>query len=87
VFDENPVDAFKRNIYVSPFHEDEILALADELGADHLLFGSDWPHPEGLAEPCSYVDRLPPELADEDVAKIMGGNLARIMQVEDKVVL
>jgi predicted TIM-barrel fold metal-dependent hydrolase len=87
MFGENPVDAFKRNIYISPFHEDEIKALADELGTDHLLFGSDWPHPEGLAEPCSYVDRLPPGLTEQDVTRIMGGNLARIMQVEDKVVL
>ena len=52
------------------------------IGADHVLFGSDWPHPEGLAEPCSYVDHLPAGLPDEDVAKIMGGNLARIMKVD-----
>ena len=29
------------------------------MGADHILFGSDYPHPEGLAEPCTYVDHLP----------------------------
>ncbi|HEX8802780.1 MAG TPA: amidohydrolase family protein [Acidimicrobiales bacterium] len=80
-FDEDPVAAFKRNVYVSPFHEDDIGRLVDVLGADHVLFGSDYPHPEGLAEPCSYVDHLPPGLPDEDVARIMGGNLARIMRV------
>ena len=52
------------------------------IGADHVLFGSDYPHPEGLAEPCSYVDHLPEGLSDEDVRNIMGGNLARIMRVE-----
>ena len=52
------------------------------IGADHVLFGSDYPHPEGLAEPCSYVDHLPEGLAEEDVKNIMGGNLARIMRVE-----
>ena len=51
-------------------------------GSDHVLFGSDYPHPEGLAEPCSYVDHLPAGLSDEDVRKIMGGNLARIMKVD-----
>ena len=81
MFTENPVDAFKRNIYISPFHEDKIELLAGELGIDHLLFGSDWPHPEGLAEPCSYVDHLPKSFTQEDVEKIMGGNLARIMRV------
>jgi predicted TIM-barrel fold metal-dependent hydrolase len=80
-FDEDPVDAFRRNVYVSPFHEDDIEQLVDVMGADHLLFGSDYPHPEGLAEPCSYVDHLPDGLPDDDVAAIMGGNLARLMRV------
>ena len=34
-------------------------SIIDVIGADHVLFGSDYPHPEGLAEPCSYVDHLP----------------------------
>jgi predicted TIM-barrel fold metal-dependent hydrolase len=81
MFDEDPVDAFKRNVYVAPFHEDDIAHLVEVLGIDHLLFGSDYPHPEGLAEPCSYADHLPPGMPEEDVAKIMGGNLSRIMRV------
>jgi predicted TIM-barrel fold metal-dependent hydrolase len=80
-FLEDPVAAFKRNVYISPFHEDNIEELVEVLGSDHLLFGSDYPHPEGLAEPCSYLDHLPRGLPDEDVANIMGGNLARIMKV------
>jgi predicted TIM-barrel fold metal-dependent hydrolase len=80
-FDEDPVEAFKRNVYVSPFHEDDIDALIATIGVDHVLFGSDFPHPEGLAEPRSYLDHLPPGLPDEDVERIMGGNLARIMRV------
>jgi predicted TIM-barrel fold metal-dependent hydrolase len=81
-FDEDPVEAFKRNIYVSPFHEDKLDELIDAIGVDHVLFGSDYPHPEGLAEPCSYVDHLPPSVSDEDVAKIMGGNLGQLMGIE-----
>jgi predicted TIM-barrel fold metal-dependent hydrolase len=81
-FDEDPVAAFRRNVYVAPFHEDDIAALIDLLGADHLLFGSDYPHPEGLAEPTSYVDHLPAGLAADDVAAIMGGNLGRLMHVD-----
>jgi predicted TIM-barrel fold metal-dependent hydrolase len=81
-FDGNPIEQFKHNIYISPFHEDNIERLIDTLGADHVLFGSDFPHPEGLAEPCSYLDHLPQGLADEDLRCIMGGNLARIMKVD-----
>jgi predicted TIM-barrel fold metal-dependent hydrolase len=82
-FDEDPVEAFKRNIYVNPFHEDDLRSLIETLGADHILFGSDYPHPEGLAEPCSYVDHLPADLPRADVEKIMGGNLARLMGVDE----
>ena len=81
-FDEDPVVAFKRGVYVNPFHEDDIAGLIDVLGVDHILFGSDFPHPEGLAEPTSYVDHLPEGLPTADVAAIMGGNLARLMRVE-----
>jgi predicted TIM-barrel fold metal-dependent hydrolase len=80
-FDGNPMEQFKRNVWVAPFHEDDIAAVSDAIGVDHLIFGSDFPHPEGLAEPCSYVDHLPEGLPREDVAKIMGGNLAQIMKV------
>jgi predicted TIM-barrel fold metal-dependent hydrolase len=81
MFDEDPVEAFKRNISISPFHEDRLDAVIDTMGVEHVLFGSDYPHPEGLAEPCSYVDHLPPGLPQDDVAKIMGGNLTRLMRV------
>jgi predicted TIM-barrel fold metal-dependent hydrolase len=81
-FDEDPVAAFKRNVYVNPFHEDDIDTLVDLMGVDHLLFGSDFPHPEGLADPCSYVDHLPDGMSDDAVAAVMGGNLGRLMGVD-----
>jgi predicted TIM-barrel fold metal-dependent hydrolase len=84
-FDGDPVEQFKRSVYVSPFHEDNFDVLIDAIGADHLLFGSDYPHPEGLAEPCTFADRLPDGLPDEDVRNIMGANLGRIMKVEAPV--
>jgi predicted TIM-barrel fold metal-dependent hydrolase len=84
-FDGDPVEQFKSHVWISPFHEDNLGRLIDTIGADQVLFGSDYPHPEGLAEPRSYVDHLPPSLSDEDVQKIMGGNLARIMKVDTPV--
>jgi predicted TIM-barrel fold metal-dependent hydrolase len=84
-FDGDPVEQFKRSVYVSPFHEDNFDVLIDAIGADHLLFGSDYPHPEGLAEPCTFADRLPVGLSAEDVENIMGANLGRIMKVDAPV--
>jgi len=84
-FDGDPIEQFKRQIWISPFHEDDLAELIGLIGADHVLFGSDYPHPEGLAEPTSYVDHLPPGLAESDLEQIMGGNLARIMKVDQTV--
>lgn len=81
-FEEDPVEQFKTHVWISPFHEDNLELLIETIGADHVLFGSDYPHPEGLAEPRSYVEHLPEGLSDEDVRKIMGGNLAEIMKVD-----
>lgn len=84
-FMEDPVEVFKRNIYVSPFWEEDLGALAELIGTEHVLFGSDYPHPEGLADPASYVDELE-GLPEDAVRKIMGANLASLMGVEDVVV-
>jgi predicted TIM-barrel fold metal-dependent hydrolase len=84
-FPENPIEVFKRQVHISPFWEEDLGALADLIGVDRVLFGSDYPHPEGLAEPASYIDELK-GLPDESIRKIMGGNLARLMNVEDAVV-
>jgi predicted TIM-barrel fold metal-dependent hydrolase len=83
-FLEDPVAVIKRNIYISPFWEEDLGALAGLFGVDHVLFGSDYPHPEGLADPVSYVDELD-GLDDDAVQRIMGGNLARLMNVADTV--
>jgi predicted TIM-barrel fold metal-dependent hydrolase len=80
-FLENPVEVFRRNIYISPFWEEDLGELAELIGEDHVLFGSDYPHPEGLADPASYADELA-HLPEELVRKIMGGNLARLMGIE-----
>jgi len=84
-FRENPVDVFKRNIYISPFWEEDLGELADLIGVEHVLFGSDYPHPEGLADPVSYADELK-GLDDDSVRKIMGGNLAKLMNVAEVAV-
>lgn len=83
-FLENPIEVFKRNIYVSPFWEEDLPALADLIGDEHVLFGSDYPHPEGLADPVSYVKELE-GAPEETVRKIMGQNLAKLVGVDDKV--
>jgi predicted TIM-barrel fold metal-dependent hydrolase len=81
-FEEDPIEVFKRNIYVHPFHEEDPIGLVGLLGPDRVLFGSDFPHPEGMSDPISFVDELS-SLPHDVVAKIMGGNLGRIMKIEE----
>ncbi|MFI9834082.1 amidohydrolase family protein [Streptomyces sp. NPDC051913] len=74
----DPVEAVRNSIHVSPFYEEDLGGLVDLIGVDRILFGSDYPHPEGLAQPTSYVDAIQ-GLSVADQAKIMGGNLARLI--------
>ena len=80
LFDEDPVQAFRRCIWVHPFHEEDPVGLAAQIGVENVCFGSDYPHPEGLADPVGFVDELAP-LPEADQARIMGGNLARALRV------
>jgi predicted TIM-barrel fold metal-dependent hydrolase len=80
LFDEDPVAVFKRNIWVHPFHEEDPKGLIDLVGVDRVCFGSDYPHPEGLYDPITYVDELA-SLSKPEQARVMGGNLAEIMKV------
>jgi len=69
--DELPSDVFRRHIWVSPFPEENVPGLVDAIGADRVLFGSDWPHLEGTPEPIDYMAHL---------NKLDGASVRRIMR-------
>jgi predicted TIM-barrel fold metal-dependent hydrolase len=75
---DKPSEIFRQHIYVSPFHEEDIRELADLIGAERVLFGSDYPHPEGLAEPNDFAEGLS-GMSDGDIDRIMRGNLAELL--------
>jgi predicted TIM-barrel fold metal-dependent hydrolase len=77
-FAEDPADGIRRNLWLSPFWEDDMRSLSELLPVDHLLFGSDYPHPEGLREPLSYLDHLE-NLTDEEIRMVMGDNLTSLV--------
>ena len=60
-------------MWVSPYYEDDLLALRDAIGADRILFGSDYPHAEGLADPSSFVNDLD-GFTDDEIRLIMREN-------------
>ena len=81
LFEEDPVEVLQAQHLVHPFHEEDPKGLIDLVGADHVLFGSDYPHPEGMSDPITLRRRPRGPLAEDDKAKVMGGNLARLMNV------
>jgi predicted TIM-barrel fold metal-dependent hydrolase len=78
-FPEHPVETLRRHIFVSPFYEEPIREVANLVGVTQILFGSDFPHPEGLAEPIAFVNELV-DFAPDDQRRIMGGNLKALLE-------
>jgi predicted TIM-barrel fold metal-dependent hydrolase len=72
-FGEDPVATFKRHVWVAPYYEDDIRELADRIGAERVLMGSDFPHAEGLADPVRFVDDLP-GFAPEELRRVLHDN-------------
>jgi hypothetical protein len=68
-----PSEMIKQNVYVSPFFENDVVGLCDALGAERVLAGSDYPHPEGLAEPWEFAEELE-GLPEKDQRLVMREN-------------
>jgi predicted TIM-barrel fold metal-dependent hydrolase len=80
-FTEHPLDVFRRNIWVNPFWEEELPRLLEHVPVERVLFGSDWPHPEGLAEPLDYLDMLG-DLDQPSVDRIMRDNANQLLGLQ-----
>ncbi|MGI8754325.1 MAG: amidohydrolase family protein [Acidimicrobiales bacterium] len=58
-FGADPVERFREQVWIAPYYEDDMERLRDAVGIDRLLFGSDFPHTEGLPDPLAYVKDIP----------------------------
>jgi predicted TIM-barrel fold metal-dependent hydrolase len=70
---EDPVETFRRHVWVNPFESEDIGGLVKLIGIDRVMFGSDYPHTDGLPQPITYKDALG-SFDDEAVRKIMHDN-------------
>ena len=64
-FGEDPVDIFRRHVWINPFWEDDLATVVDQMGADRVIFGSDWPHIEALPQPLDYLPETKVLAADD----------------------
>jgi predicted TIM-barrel fold metal-dependent hydrolase len=80
-FVEPPIDTLRKHLSIAPFYEDDLTRLAETLGVERILFGSDWPHGEGLADPAGYVSELRDDhgFNPAEIDLIMRGNIADLL--------
>lgn len=79
---EKPSEALAQHLWVSPFPEDDIHEVIQLLGAERVLFGSDYPHPEGLRLPRDFVPLLE-GCSAEVKRKVLRTNTAGLIGLSD----
>ena len=78
VFPEDPGDTVRAHVWVTPYCEEDFQALAELIGVERILFGSDWPHGEGLAQPMDFEKELS-GFGEDDVRRIMRDNCVELL--------
>ncbi|OCC24710.1 amidohydrolase [Croceicoccus estronivorus] len=78
-FSFDPVEHFHRNVFVTPFVEDNWDKVGELMQTNRILFGSDYPHPEGTERPLDFLE----ELASFNMTQkeqIMSSNLKGLLE-------
>jgi predicted TIM-barrel fold metal-dependent hydrolase len=77
--DTRPSEIFRQHFIVAPYPEENVRRVVDEVGVEPIVFGSDFPHGEGLAHPVEYVGHQLQGFSDADVKRIMRDNLEEFL--------
>ena len=79
--DRRPKEIFREHFVVAPFPEENVQRTLDEVGLEPIVFGSDFPHGEGLAFPAEYAEAQLGGMPEDHVRAIMRDNLARFLEI------
>src|SRR5204862_4126154 len=77
--DRRPSEIFRQHFVIPPFPEENVQRVVAEVGVEPIVFGSDFPHGEGLAFPGQYAAAQLGGLPDDQVRAIMRDNLDRFL--------
>jgi predicted TIM-barrel fold metal-dependent hydrolase len=80
--DRRPSEIFRDHFIVAPYPEENVDRVLEAVGIKPVVFGSDFPHPEGLAYPSEYADAMLGHFSLEDRKTIMADNLADYLGLE-----
>lgn len=78
--DAAPSEILRRNFWIVPYYEDDVASIVAAMGPDRVLAGSDYPHPEGLADPREFLEEID-TLSAADQRCIMRNNGAGLLGV------
>jgi predicted TIM-barrel fold metal-dependent hydrolase len=70
-----PSEYFRKHVKVAPYPEENVYRVIEAVGVEPIVFGSDFPHGEGLPDPAMYLSQVS-RCTDEQVRAIMRSNLA-----------
>lgn len=76
-FADDPVETFRRHVWINPFWEDDLVSVVEWMGADRVIFGSDWPHIEALPAPLDYLGEAK-KLDPADARKVLYDNVVEL---------
>lgn len=79
-FPDDPRDLLREHLWVAPYYEEDLRHLADVLGTGKVLFGSDWPHGEGLANPLDFTRELH-GFTDTETGQVMRTNALDLLGI------
>jgi hypothetical protein len=74
---DDPADIFREHVWINPFWEDDPYEIVDLMGADRVVFGSDWPHIEGLPNPRDYAMEI--KELDPDAQRLIMHDNAEVL--------
>ena len=79
-FPDDPVAIFREHVWINPFWEDDCAQIVEWMGADRVIFGSDWPHIEGMPKPLDYIEEMH-GVDDDDRRKVLYDNVKELTQL------
>ncbi|HKS46987.1 MAG TPA: amidohydrolase family protein [Amycolatopsis sp.] len=77
---EPPSEVYKQHFWISPYYEDPWREIIECVGVDRVVYGSDWPHPEGLPEPLDVLEEIGIVTPDE-LKLIVRDNTASLLGI------